>query len=358
MDLHSPLYSPFVRNDQYGTLGRKPQPLHECIRLALFGLTVVPLRFLGCLACVAFVWTVCRLSFFVPPEKRQEVLVKSSKRLVRVCLLFLGFTKISWVKVTDFQYREGENGSKATGEPEAAAIVSNHVSWSDILVHLEHSYCSFVARSNTQDMPLIGLISQHLQCIFVDRDFKRTKKGKEEETVKGASGQVMERVRSVAEGKADPHARPLLLFPEGTTTNGQSLLNFKTGAFLAGAPVQPVVLKYAPGKVAPAWESIDALWHVFLMLANLHQVTCYELPVYVPTAEESRDPKLYSRNVRAAMIRFGGFDSSDSTLQECRAYIALLEGKAPPVKSTAGQALLQGQKLPAEMAARYFVKSE
>lgn len=26
--------------------------------------------------------------------------------------------------------------------------------------------------------------SQHLQCIFVDRDFKRTKKGKEEETVK------------------------------------------------------------------------------------------------------------------------------------------------------------------------------
>lgn len=45
--------------------------------------------------------------------------MKSSKRLVRVCLLFLGFTKISWVKVTDFQYREGENGSKATGEPEA-----------------------------------------------------------------------------------------------------------------------------------------------------------------------------------------------------------------------------------------------
>lgn len=64
---------------------------------------------------------------------------------------------------------------------------------------------------------------------------------------------------------------------QGTTTNGQSLLNFKTGAFLAGAPVQPVVLKYAPGKVAPAWESIDALWHVFLMLANLHQVTCYEV---------------------------------------------------------------------------------
>ena len=34
---------------------------------------------------------------------------------------------------------------------------------------------------------------------------------------------------------------------QGTTTNGEYLLPFKTGAFLAGAPVQPVILKY--GKV-------------------------------------------------------------------------------------------------------------
>ena len=34
---------------------------------------------------------------------------------------------------------------------------------------------------------------------------------------------------------------------QGTTTNGTHLLPFKTGAFLAGAPVQPVILKY--GKV-------------------------------------------------------------------------------------------------------------
>ena len=40
----------------------------------------------------------------------------------------------------------------------AGVIISNHVSWADILVHLEGHFCSFVARSNTQDMPLIGLI--------------------------------------------------------------------------------------------------------------------------------------------------------------------------------------------------------
>ena len=40
----------------------------------------------------------------------------------------------------------------------AAVIVSNHVSYMDILVHMEHSFPSFVARGNTRDMFLLGLI--------------------------------------------------------------------------------------------------------------------------------------------------------------------------------------------------------
>ena len=92
---------------------------------------------------------------------------------------------------------------------------------------------------------------------------------------------------------------------QGTTTNGEYLLPFKTGAFLAGAPVQPVVLKYGKaslfwskhyccilghgllfltdtvnvqGGVSPAWESISAPRHLFLMFAGLcHCVTAYEV---------------------------------------------------------------------------------
>ena len=78
--------------------------------------------------------------------------------------------------------------------------------------------------------------------------------------------------------------------------------------------------------------------------------------MYVPSEEEARDPRLYARNVRAAMMRYGGFAPSDSNLQECRAYIALLEGKPPPLRSAAGQALLRGQALPPELAARFFSK--
>lgn len=40
----------------------------------------------------------------------------------------------------------------------AAVIVSNHVSYLDILVHMSHSAPSFVARGNTVDLPLIGVV--------------------------------------------------------------------------------------------------------------------------------------------------------------------------------------------------------
>lgn len=40
----------------------------------------------------------------------------------------------------------------------AAIIVCNHVSYMDILIHMAHYFPSFVARGNTRDMPLLGLI--------------------------------------------------------------------------------------------------------------------------------------------------------------------------------------------------------
>jgi lysophosphatidylcholine acyltransferase/lyso-PAF acetyltransferase len=46
---------------------------------------------------------------------------------------------------------------------------------------------------------------------------------------------------------------------EGTTTNGDYLLPFKTGAFLAKAPIQPVILRYPYKRFNPAWESMSGV---------------------------------------------------------------------------------------------------
>lgn len=48
---------------------------------------------------------------------------------------------------------------------------------------------------------------------------------------------------------------------------------------------------------------IPAARHIFLMLCNpVHSVTAFELPVYHPSEQERRDPRLYAANVRKLMV--------------------------------------------------------
>jgi lysophosphatidylcholine acyltransferase/lyso-PAF acetyltransferase len=67
---------------------------------------------------------------------------------------------------------------------------------------------------------------------------------------------------------------------EGTTTNGDYLLPFKTGGFLAKAPVLPVILKYPYQRFSPAWDSISGVstyivikLHGFQLLLIIKAVT-------------------------------------------------------------------------------------
>lgn len=69
----------------------------------------------------------------------------------------------------------------------------------------------------------------------------------------------------------------LWFLTEGTTTNGDYLLPFKTGVFLAKAPVQPVILRYPYRRFSPAWDSISgvscfwnfALWNLYKLEGQL-----------------------------------------------------------------------------------------
>lgn len=56
-------------------------------------------------------------------------------------------------------------------------------------------------------------------------------------------------------------------------------------------------------------------------------VSLPQLPVYVPSEAEKKDPALYASNVRDMMLRVGGFKASPASLQDSRAYIALLQAR-------------------------------
>ncbi len=122
-------------------------------------------------------------------------------------------------------------------------------------------------------------------------------------------------------------ASHLLLFPEGTTTNNKFMMAFKRGAFIAGAPVQPLVLKYGPSKrFSPTWDAMPGGLHILLTLTELvHRVTVYQLPLYVPSEEERADPALYASNVREMMSKYGKIPTCELTYAEKLQYLQWVE---------------------------------
>lgn len=325
-------FAAYVRNDVYGPMGRAELPLAEKLLLGIALVTLVPIRTLLAITVLLVYYAICRIcTLFSAPNRDEEeeqedfahmggwrraVIVWCGRFLSRVMLFVFGFY---WIKET---YRileppqdEGKDQSEDPERP--GAIISNHVSYLDILYHMSSSFPSFVAKRSVAKLPLVGLISKCLGCVYVQRESKSS-------DFKGVAGVVTERVREAHQNKSAPI---MMLFPEGTTTNGDFLLPFKTGAFLAGAPVLPVILRYPYQRFSPAWDSISGVRHVIFLLCQF--VNCIEvtrLPVYYPSQEEKDDPKLYANNVRRLMAHEGNLLMSDIGLAEKRVYHAALNG--------------------------------
>lgn len=71
----------------------------------------------------------------------------------------------------------------------------------------------------------------------------------------------------------------LCTFSEGTTTNGDYLLPFKTGAFLPKAPVLPVILRYPYERFSPAWDTISGV-SIYLAILTLVARTNFSFDMY------------------------------------------------------------------------------
>lgn len=72
-----------------------------------------------------------------------------------------------------------------------------------------------------------GACARGIQSIFVDRSSREDK-----DSVKDA---LKLRGKLINEGKRYP---PILIFPEGTTSNGKYLISFKRGAFEPLLPIK------------------------------------------------------------------------------------------------------------------------
>ncbi len=181
------------------------------------------------------------------------------------------------------------------GEPVAlgpALIVANHISWLDILALHAGRHCRFVAKSDVHHWPLIGRMATGAGTLYIERESRRD-----------ALRVVHHMADSLRAGQV------LAVFPEGTTSDGVSLLPFHANllqaAIAADAPVQPVALGYidrATGQrsLAPLYIGDDTLvgsvWRT-LISAPITVTLHYG----VPQTCDGRDRRVWAVDLRAAI---------------------------------------------------------
>lgn len=144
-------------------------------------------------------------------------------------------------------------------------IISNHVSYFDmwVLLHLQENP-GFLAKSGVQKLPVVGMFAKMHHCIFFNRDdpVERDR----------ITQMIKDRIQLVEEGRM----KPLLIFPEGTTTNGTSLMKFKKGAFFSMKPFYIYGVVYSgDGSFSPCYNLINPLYSAFLFMSKFTNTVEY-----------------------------------------------------------------------------------
>jgi len=128
--------------------------------------------------------------------------------------------------------------------PTHGLLASNHLSYLDILVYCSVLPCAFVSKAEVRRWPYFGDFAAYSGTIFVPRE--------DRVALREANQRVADYL------KADI---AVVLFPEGTTTDGSHVLRFHSSmlqpAIDAGIPVTPCAISY---EVADGTESEVAWW--------------------------------------------------------------------------------------------------
>ncbi|XP_045495804.1 lysophosphatidylcholine acyltransferase isoform X1 [Colias croceus] len=279
---------------------------YDKIRTAIFTVILLPFRVIVICYLIVTAWFLACIGLYGLSEEdlRSKPMTgwRSKLRfyilsLMRLVVVAAGFHR---VKVVGQEH-------KAKGREAPVIVIAPHSSFFDAIAIVCLGAPSVVAKADTARLPFIGQLINYTQPVYVWRDDPNSRQN----TIK----EIIERATSKEDWPQ------VLIFPEGTCTNRSCLITFKPGGFYPGVPVQPVVIRYPNAKdtVTWTWEGPGALKLLWLTLTQVHSSCEIEfLPVYYPTEEEKKNPKLYARNVRDVMAKALGIPVLDYTYDDCR----------------------------------------
>lgn len=105
--------------------------------------------------------------------------------------------------------------------PENGAVVSNHLSYVDVMVYSAIRPFVMVAKREVRDWPLLGWLTAQAGTVYVRRS---------EDAAANDERQSHAQVNALM-AEAYASGLPVLFFPEGTTTDGSAVLPFRRGLF-------------------------------------------------------------------------------------------------------------------------------
>lgn len=176
--------------------------------------------------------------------------------------------------------------------PERGLLVCNHLSYVDVLAIAAVTPTAFVAKREVRGWPVFGWFAKIAGTVFVHRE-KRT-------DVSRASAEIKEAIDSGV---------LLVLFAEGTSSNGETVLPFKS------ALLEPVVALNCPlsaGLVAYTIADGDVREDVYYWrdmtlvphLLNLMTKRNFSVNVsFTPVPEPAADRKELARQLHAEVLR-------------------------------------------------------
>ena len=195
---------------------------------------------------------------------------------------------------------------RIVGEPvrdRPVLFVSNHTSWADILVIGSILPVAFVAKKEVADWPIVGLAARAQRTVFVDRARRQH-----------TGNAIVEIARRLIDNTS------VVLFPEGTSNDGNRVLPFRSALIGAleeagaqaerGVLIQPMSICYISQYGVPmgrqhrplvAWYGdLDFIPHIkqFIVRGAVDAVVSYGEPI--PAATDA-DRKTVTKRLEGAV---------------------------------------------------------
>ncbi|XP_065575073.1 lysophosphatidylcholine acyltransferase-like [Artemia franciscana] len=277
--------------------------IYDKVKMFISSIVLFPLRVIGVATCLVTSYSIASIGLLGVSE--EELKSKPMQGWRRTLQAIVSKIMVGLFYCSGFRVRV--KGRQAMTREAPILVLAPHSSVYDALLVFFLGSPSIVAKEEVKKLPFIGKLVNFTQPIYVDREDPNSRSKTIEEMVRRATSE-------------DPWQQTLI-FPEGTCSNGKSLITFKPGAFYPGVAVQPVCIRY-PNRldtVTWTWDGPEAWKTVFYTMTQLVTYAEIEfLPPYVPSDEEKRKPKMFASNVRSEMAKCLEVPIVDYSFEDCQ----------------------------------------